>query len=340
MKRKKVILGIAIGVVIGILVVSFVFAMLPVPLDVEVRPFTQRSYVPADGRMDVDGARLAWQSYSLLGSKLTVVDGSGEETVVYGVSAPFQLLGDQVVYIEGGSLKIGSLDGKSEWKVADDVSDFIATPELILYQIGMDLYQCDPYGHDSRSIKDDTYHFFVTDSRVYSMDIDGHISCLGEDGTWTEVLWIRVDGYPFSFEIQGDRIVYMDSNEMCFVDLDSGEMKKIPLVDETYSNHRICYVCDEEDTFISFQGTKTDGSIVTDIDHGSNGLWVIDPETWTLRKLSDDVFQELYLFGGDQLFGVIDRSLYQIDTRTGERTQVAGLDLQHEIGQALYPGIS
>ena len=268
------------------------------------------------------------------------MDGSGEATVVYGVSAPFQLLGDQVVSIQGGSLMIGSLDGKNERKIADDVSDFIATPDLILYQIGTDLYRCDLYGRDSGSIKDDTYRFFVRDGRIYSMDIDGRISCLEEDGTWGEILRIHVDSYPFSFKVQGDRIVYEDANTMFYVDLDTGETKKVQLVDGPYSNHRIRYVCDEEDTFISFRGTKTDGSVVTDIDHGSNGLWVIDAKTGTLRKLSDDVFQELYCFGGGQLFGVMDQSLYQIDTRTGERTQVAGPDLQHEIGQVLYPGSS
>ena len=330
---------IYIIVFVTILLVGLVIsALLPVPIDVEVWATTQvddEDY-PSNGRMDVEGSRVAWQSYSLFGPKLTVVDDSGARSVVHGVTAPFQLWDDQVVFIKDGSLRVKTLDGKTERQIADDVSSFIAMPEFIVYQTGAKLHRYDPYGDHSEFLKDDTYLFFVWDGQICSMEEDGSICCLGADGMWTEVLQLHPNAYPFSVQVQGDRVVYEDHNVICYVDMQTGATKEVRLIDESYSNHRIQFACDEANTFVSFQGTNTNGSVITDIDHESNGLWVIDAETLMLRKLSDDVFQELYLFNGTRLFGVKDRVLYEIDTRTGASAKVAGFDLQHEIGSFLY----
>lgn len=286
------------------------------------------NYIIGDS-VDHKGDRFAWQRQNVLGRKLTIVDSEGDASVLSGVTAPFQLLDDRVVFLRNGRL-MQRLNGETfDRELATDVSSFIALPDWVIYRSEMTLSGTTLYAYDlrfeqSHTIAEDMEHFYIYEDRLFALDLDKVLMRMEEDGTWSEVQQIKAPGGVYNLMPQGDRIVFVSGNELQYVDLTTGRTKWVSFrEDQHYDSDRLHFICDDEMLYASFHATKSNGAIITDVDHPSNGVWAVDAQTNTPKKLCDETFQRLYLFDGDRLFGERDDVLYEIDVDTGDVTRVS-----------------
>ncbi len=275
-----------------------------------------------DNRLDYKDGTIAWLDYALFNPKLIYKDGKGEQTVLTGVRSPFQLTGSGVAYIKNGDLILKDTDSKKTVTAAEDVKRFLVFGDRIIYSAltDADNYRYGLYVYDmSRNAKKKIYEnvewFYINGGRLFAVNGEYTLFELSFDsGDAKEIIRLPVKSLPVFFMPIGEKLMYSLDGIYIF-DTDTGREKKIAFSDGTYVNDKIRFICDDSRVFVSFCATKTDGSVVMDIDDDANGLWSIDPVTLEKVKICSDVFDRLYLFG-DTLFGAKENGLYRIDVQT------------------------
>ena len=315
---------IAVALLVGVIAWLCYVAVAPVNLDISVEPVSQVNYNNYDAfsRLDYKGGELAWQSDFLFVNKLTILDDSGNSTMLTGISVPFQLSGNRVVYEKNGELRWRNRNTGDEELVAADVMSFIALEDGVLFLSDRTLYQY-RWDGDCATISRGVHEFFYHNQTVYIFTEDGWLVELPTTGKWRMIYDFSGKGYglPMILKFQGNYAIYEFCNVLRYISLVDGDTRTVRIAEGNHVNNRISYICDEERLFVSFQATHTDGSIVTDIQDENNGLWEIGSDGEKI-KLSNQVFEELYLFEGNQLFGVRKNNLYQIDVETGDVTRI------------------
>ena len=227
------------------------------------------------------------------------------------------------MFIKNGNLNQRIYSNTQDIRIAVNVSSFIAFKNGVLFLTEDTLFQYDWCTASSNAIGENVYSFFIHHNYIYVVDYDGNLMRLETDGTWVKLYTFQVPSYPFYVMPQGGTVIYRAYNELRFVDLATGKTEAVRLANDNYANNRVNFICDDSRLFVSFQATTTNGSIVTDVQNTSNGVWFIDPKTKEMEKLCDDVFEQLYLFDANQLFGVKNDHLFQINIETGLVTKVS-----------------
>lgn len=326
--KKRFWIGLAAAaaaLVIGFVVFIFIEAKSPAKLDLNVEPVTSVNYnnYYDHTRLDYKGGELAWQSSFLFNNKLTMLDGSGETSVLSGISAPFQLLEDRVVYEKNGDLMCRMRSTGEDELLASHVGSFLAVEDGVLYLSGTTLHKCYWSGQHA-TLGQGLLRFYYHHDTLYALNGDQILLRLESDGTWREQYTPDWRSWPIDLKFHGDHGVYTEQNQLCFFDLTTGDTETVRFTDRKHVNDRFIYICDDERLFVSFYATETDGSIVNKVEHPDNGVWRVDVATGEVERLCDKVFDRLYLFEGNRLFGVMDNDLFQIDVYTGQVTRVSG----------------
>lgn len=327
MKKKVLCIGLAIGLLVvgSLLVCLLINSARPVRITMDVKPAGQINYnnYIVDNRLDYKNNQFAWQNNSLFGSKLTLLSDSDTPSVLSGITAPFQLLKDRVVFIKNGNLLVRMLSGKQDKCISEKTTSFIAREDAVLYLSEGMLLQYNWFDQNTSVLGENVYQFFIHQDQLYVVNLDEQLLRLEQNGTWCKLYAFQMTSYPFCVMPQGNSVVYLKNNELQYVDILTGISETVCLTDGNYANNRINFICDDNSLFVSFQATETDGSIVKDVDHANNGVWSVDHQTKEKEKVCNETFSQLYLFEGNQLFGVKDDKLYQIDTESGNVTQIS-----------------
>ena len=330
MKKKALWISLAIGflaliILFGILAYFFIDARKADELMLNIEPASQINYnnYIYYNQVDFKGDQFAWQKSSIFGSKLTLLDKSGESSVLNGVNAPFQLLENRVVFKKNGSLWQRAFSTMQDKLIAKDVFCFIAMEHTLFYVAENTLFQYKWNDGKITSLGENAYSVFLHQDQIHMLDMDGQLMRLEPDGTWNKLCSIPVTSLPYCVMSYGEYVIYKQENNLIMVDPNTSEAEIVRITDHPNATDHVSYICDDSRLFVSFQATKSDGSIVRNVDYEDNGVWNIDYETKEKRKICDEAFYQLYLFEGNQLFGVKDNHLYRIDIDTGRVTEIS-----------------
>lgn len=322
----------ALLVVVCMLAVFFVvYFSIPEPIDLTVETEGQRNYNNYTYQNYIGGNYIDCNNGNIIHKKgwvlsrttLQTVDGV---SVMYGIDSPFQLTDEYIYYCQFRKLKQKSLATQEVVTIASKVEAFIALDDAVYYLSG------DTFGHQlskydlctksNKSLCDNIDTIYYHNDHVYALDVDGHLLQFNESGTSTEVYTFDIPHRPFYIQFQGDCVLYENSNRFYFVNLTTKEVQIVALVDSMHANDRITYICDDNDLFVSYQATATNGSFVKDVPDDANGVWRVDPQTLEKEKLCDETFESLFLFSNDLLIGARDRQWYCISTENGQITRL------------------
>ena len=327
MKKKVVIIGIivSIGVLLMFILCSFIGALRPEQLNIEVKPMHSVNYnnYVVDNCLDYKSGVLAWQSNSFWGPKITVVSQNNDTTVLRGITAPFQILDNRIIHIKNGTLISTTINNQRNEQIGKNVSSFLANKNRVLFLSNNHLVQYELDSKNTCTLKENVYQFFLHHDMLYTIDMEGRLSQLTTDGIWYEKFTIPDMNYPFYAMPCENALIYLWQNELRVVDLSDGTIEKISLSDNSYANNRIVYICDDRNLFVSFQATETDGSIVKDVNHSDNGTWRINLQTMEKERVLYETFQQLYLFDGSLLMALKDNQLYQICIENGNVIRIS-----------------
>ena len=287
-------------------------------VEMSVLPVSQVNYnnYIIDNTIDYKGVCFGWQNSKLLGSKLMVTTANDQLITVSGVVEPFQLVNNGVLFLKRGTLIQASLENKQKNTIAENVSRFVAVETSCYYLSEGVVYQYNYKKQTAEAWKENTSFIYVYKDLLYVIDQNG---CLMryEGGVWKVLCQLKISSYSFYLMPQNDEVVFVEGNALQYVNVYTGKKETISLLEGAYSNNRICYICDDSKLYVSVQATKTDGSIVKNVDDENNGTWRVDYGTKELHRLCDDTFEQLYLFEGNQLFGEKNGHIYKIDTESG-----------------------
>lgn len=322
MRAKWFQVGLAIVSIVAVATASFVWrrpALAQFPVEF-VEQVNYNNYL-FENRMDHKGGVLAFQSRSLIGQQLTVYTDDGDASSIGGITSPFQICGGDIFYIKNGALKQRIIDSGAELVISEDVTSFIAMDTKVYYLSAGALFV---HEHGTtRLLGKELLQFYIHKDWVFAIGQDGSLSKLEQDGGWTSVCTIQIDGYPFWAMPMGDNLICSTAGALQIIDIQTGDEKTLSWRDDASANDRIVFICDDAHLYVSYQATQTDGSVVKDIEDPSNGVWSVDPETLEYEQLCEATFEELYLFDGDLLYGVRDDTLFLIDTGAGTLLEVA-----------------
>ena len=312
---------ICLLIVLGALLVAFAaFCLLKSERTLSFVPKTEitanyNNYVYANS-LDYYSNVFAWKRGGLLGSELITVDGSGNDSRTRIGADRFQCIGEKTVRLNNGILVANGGE-----RIASEVDSFVAFDCGMLYLKQTDsddsvLYWYDTTDKSHTEVMQDVLAYCVDEGRIVILQNDGWLSVCSEDSVERTVR-IEVPYLPFRFMLFQDCAVYPEKNDIFLVNILTGEKKTVAFTERIYANDRLVYICDDEQIFVSFGATNTNGSIVSSVDDPANGLWKIDPVTFAAEKVSERFFDELYLFGGE-LFGISGDNVYQISASSKE----------------------
>lgn len=318
-KRVLIILLSVIVLIFGVLSVLFISCKTVKPLDIEFASVSNTNYnnYISNNVLDCNGDRLAWQSNSLLAPKTTIYDKNGENLVLTGGIDDFQLLEHKIVFSKNGNLFERYYEDNKKQLIAKNVSEFLATEECVYYLSDYILFEFDFTSKTSKELKNKIDFIYFHQNKLFAIDEDGQLFSLNSDRSWQTLCKLQIDFLPMCFMPQGDFLISIAGNEIIYTDINTGSRNvKFSLADNNYQNNRISFICDDELLYISFQATITPNSYsVKNVDDPANGLWCYDYSTNQLKKISNDVFEKLYLFENNTLLGVKNNQLQQIDTK-------------------------
>lgn len=307
------------------MLICFIFFGKTTKLKATPQPINEINYnnYLQDNRFDYKGDSMAWNDSSLFKSLLTVCMGNNEQLELDGVCAPFQLADGGVVYRNDHTLMYVDIDTKKHNYIADGVDRFMVYNDLIIYSTVSD--ESKDYWNELRkydmSLKTDMLiyegvaEFYIHGESLFAVDKNDVLIKISLDRDESkEIIRLPTKAYPLFFMPLGDKLLYKFAGSMFILDISTGIEERVIINESTYVNDKVRFICNDSHIYVSFQATKTNGSIVQNIDDENNGLWSINPTTLQKNKICSEVFDRLYLFGDNLLFGTINDNLYSIDT--------------------------
>ena len=330
MKKSRTVMVLVIFLICIVMLICFIPFGKITELKTTPQPINEINYnnYLEDNRFDYKGDSMAWNDSSLFKSLLTVCMGNNEQLELDGVCAPFQLADGGVVYRKDHTLMYVDIDTKKHNHIADGVDRFMVYNDLIIYSTVSD--ESKDYRNELRkydmSLKTDMLiyegvadesvaEFYIHGESLFAVDENAVLIKISLDRDQSkEIIRLPIKAKPLFFMPLGDKLLYKFAGSMFIFDPESGDEKQVMIGNGTYVNDRISFICNDSNIYVSFQATKTNGSIVQNIDDENNGLWSINPTTLQKNKICSEVFDRLYLFGDNLLFGTINDNLYSIDT--------------------------
>ena len=328
---------ISIGLVIAIIATGLIITIFKAPkkkLDINLNTISDINYnnYLNYNFIDYKGNWFVWQKNFLIAGKSIAQNTDNEVFNVRASDSSLQIRGNQLFFTRNQKLKMQEIGSNKTENIASSVESFIVRPNDIVYLTVSkfdddkgdwqnELYLYDIKSGKKQMIYEDIMQFYVYDEEVFVIDDYFVLTQVSSKGN-KKICTIPVNSYPTTIMPQGDKLVYYDANNLSIFDVKSGEKQKVYVEESEYVNNRISMICDDKNIFVSFQATETNGSLVKNIDDEHNGLWSIDPKTLQKKKISDYVFDELYLFEDTKLFGTKGNKLFQIDAVSGQATPV------------------
>lgn len=283
--------------------------------DIKDISFTKANYnnYVSDNMFDCRNNRAAWQSNVFFNSKLTISDGEGNNLVIRGKTESFQLLDNKFVFLKKGDLFYCLYSNEKKQLIAKDISKFVATEKRVYYISNNTLFEFNFDNQKSNKLKSKIDFIYYHKDKLFVIAQNGQLFSFNSEGKWQTLCKLEIDFLPMNFMPQNDFIISEVGNEFKYTNIYTGVTETISIVKDNYENNKICYICDDNLLYVSFQSTKTNGSFVKDVDSEMNGLWCYDYQNKKTKKISNDVFEQLYLFEDNNLFGVKNNKLYRVE---------------------------
>ena len=249
---------------------------------------------------------------------LTIMDTNWDSQKIKGVSAPFQLHKENVLFVQKGTLFLKNIDTGDKITIAEDVNHFILHDDKILYSAqkysklySYGLENCETTElYTSEKIR----QFSVYEDEIFIIDEKDCLIKISFDGKETQtLLQLDIYGYPYKVLHIKDKIIMQYYNSIEIIDLKAGSKEKITIDEDQNANNRFSFICDDEHIYVSYGVRNTDGSIVTDVESDKNGVWRINISTKQKEKISPVVFSALFLYDGDLLLGYVDGKIQQVN---------------------------
>lgn len=285
-----------------------------------------------ENSIDYKGNWFVWQKESIFRNKTIAQNAQNEIFNLKNSDKPLQIRDNQLFWIKNNQLKMQVIGAKKVSNIADNIERFIVRQNDVIYLTQSELvhenrrnklYCYDFSSEKSILLYEDIQHFYVHHEKLFVIDNKNVLIEVQTNGkTFKKVFTFPVDYTLVNVMPQGDNLVFIDINNVIIFDVKNGCKQTVSLSNSGYVNNDFSLICDDENIFVSFQATETNGSLVKNIDDEHNGLWFIDPKTLQKKKISDYVFDQLYLFQNTQLFGIQGNNLFQIDVASGQVTPV------------------
>ena len=275
-----------------------------------------------DNYIEYSGGYFAWLKTDLFGSKLITVDKDNRYRYFNDVSSPFRIYDNYILFVKGGELKLKDIDSKTTTTVVGgDVQKFAILDDSIIYSTDSfdddsgeqnnELRRCKINGEKNELLMENVEEFYISDGKIFALDKNNRLFKLEQENfDKTQIARLNLSQYPCCVMPQGDNLICRESNEIVFYNIKTHKRKTVSIVDDDYANNKISFVCDDNTVFVSFQATKTDGSVVKNADDEHNGLWKIDSTSLSKTKVSSNVYENMFL-QDKQLFAICDKSLYK-----------------------------
>ena len=314
-----------------IVIVLVVFSFIPEPIDLTVETEIGKNYnnytnqfYGAGECIDCYNGRIIFKGNQLFAKSIYQTDDTA--SVIHLADAPMQLTGQYIYYCQFGKLKQKSATTQELITIASRVKMFIALDHTVYFLSG-DSYGCQlsMYNISTKDINtlcENINTIYYHNGHIYAIDVDGHLLRFNEDNTYVEAYSINIPQIPFVVQFSGDYLLYESFNRFYVINLITSETKCISLVDSVHANDQISYICDDENLYVSYQATDTNGSFVKKVVDDANGLWHINLHTQDKEKLCDKTFVNLFLFDADLLIGYDGAQWYRIDTKNGQTTKL------------------
>lgn len=212
---------------------------------------------------------------------------------------------DEVYYINDYVLYSIDINTKEIKTVKENVIDFVLYKDMIIYT-GLE--------GDRRAemviLKNETEVAKIDDVSSYIVSGDYlyyfyYMECVigrfnltsaEDEGIIGEV---PVAGYPYCFNMVGDKAVFEYNLKIFVFDTITGEMNETEMPFDTWCNTAIN--SDDNYVYLMYQRKKRTKFSVP-VDDENNGVWKINIETGEKVKITDETFDQLYLFD-DVIYG-------------------------------------
>lgn len=297
----------------------------------EISSVNFNNYHLKSNLLDYKGDSFAVLRDRMFDRELIVVDSSGKQISLKGITSPFQLSETFVAYIDNGTLKVCNITTKDKETICNNVKKFVLKGNNLYYITNNnhesgELYQHELSSNKTITIYKDVRDFYINKDKLYLIDSDDKlIEALFNDIYSTRfITQLSFESFPYVIMTTSNRFILNDAHKgFCFLNLETLESEYLSVVDNAKSNDFAYYVCNDSVLYYSYHKSETDGSIVKKVDSENNGLWAIDITTLNKKKLSSEIYDELYLFD-NILFGVNGKKVFQIDINSGESNLVFG----------------
>ena len=282
--------------------------------------------------VDYNGNKFCWLKKGLLSSTLTIIDDEGNYKYFSGIGSQFQLYDNKIFHMKDRTLYSKDIETGKNKKIANNVDKFVAFENLVIFstknkwnnKIGQwenKLYAYNYKTKEKNIIYENVYRFLINDKKLFIVDFDDVLFELSiNDFSATKLHEIDVKAAPYNVFVQGNLWIFFFGNKFDVLDLEKNELVTITVYEGFISDMK--FICDKNNMFLSYQAKDNNGSFVFNKKDENNGLWKINSETLEKEKISDEIFERLYLFGND-LFGVKKNSLYQINIDTYEVKKIS-----------------
>lgn len=283
---------------------------------------------------DYKGETIAWDASNSFQSSLVVRTGNNEQLELDDVCSPFQLVDGGVVYRKDHALMYVDFDTKKHNSIIEGIDRFIVYDNSVIYytvivtddRSGEHWNELRKYNLSLKtnvSVYDGVTEFYIHNESLFVVNKNNMLLEISLDGDEEkEIISLPEKAYPLLIMPQGERLLYAFAGSMFILDISTGIEERVIINETTHVNDKVSFICDDSHIFVSFQATKTDGSVVKKIDGNNNGLWSIDLETFQKDKICSEVFDRLYLFGDSLLFGTINDDLYRINIASKYITKI------------------
>ena len=296
-------------------------SILPSSLDQKVN---YNNYSNQMNRIDVNDRYIAIHRTVLWKSCIVVWDKNRNPIDLVPADCGFRLEGNDLYYSKGISVYKLDLSTKVKEKLDVSTSKFFVNDGNIVWQALLDsksAIKSKDNINDTVTLVETSKRYWVCDDLVYyTQGAEDNLYVFSLSSQEEKLIGALKDSNFDALLFQGECLLYeaMKDGTLNVINTGTHEQTEIKLsIAPFYWADKVITNCSAEHIFLSFQSVAVDGSFVSNKEHVNNGLWYIDPETYEQRKISDLVFDSLFMTD-DYLFGTIGNDLYAVDLETFE----------------------
>ncbi len=242
----------------------------------------------------------------------------------------FQINNEKIYYIKKGNLVESNLELNETRVIAADVSKFLVAQNEFYYtketESGKSLFYKGMNTEENEICKNvewfcvNKHGALVLKEKSLQSRIYNVIEITAQEFSEKNIALLQCENILHKAYLANEMIIIVDSTNVVSVfNLQTKEQQVI--FAPSLGLHNINLICNENFIYLSVQEIKREGATIYDIINDTNGLYRIDIQTRESIKISDETYNEMYLFGG-YIFGYKQlfsrrKKLYQI-SESGE----------------------